>query len=178
MTVRDYKITPRHSRKPLSSALLLVLFLISHPIWAGQREEDLTLSALKEVDAVALRSSSLDAFGKATLSQSTVILDLGSQAQAPLLRFLNDRQQDWMTRYWVADMLGYIGDQSALEGLLQVVRKRGENAQIRMRCLDSIEGISARGKNRREISRRLKLSLKQVENAQVRKKVKEVLRKL
>jgi HEAT repeat protein len=140
MVVRDYKI-----RSFLSIAFgFIIAAAMTETIGAGAREDAIARGALKRVEAISRSEASLERFGKSTLSESAILLDLGSEAQPELLRSLRKKQGDWKLRYWVIDMLAYVGDPSAEKILVKISKSRKENPQVRKRAAESLREIKRR----------------------------------
>ncbi len=188
MVDRDYKKTSALSIKSralkicirIFSALLISNFLMSiaGKVWGGAREDEIAGTALREVRYISGHSRSLDMFGKGTVSQSAVVLDLSTAAQPALFKELRENK-DWKVRYWVADILGYVGDAQALDPLFRVARRKGEKTETRLRALDSLGQIAKRQEGKKdEIAGRLKDYIRKAGNKKVRKKGEQVLKQI
>lgn len=140
MTDRDYKNYGGLSRKVLFLAAVFVPALL----WAGFREDQITLAALKRVESIAGRESSLEGFGKSTLQESAVLLDLSTQAVPGLLKHLQARNGDWKARFWAVDMLGYVADASAVKPLQGIASDRREKSLVRKRARRALKEINGR----------------------------------
>ena len=114
--------------------------------WAGEKEKAIARSALREVEAIARREKNLDKFGKSTLSQAAVILDFGVQAQPVLLMNLKDKRKDWKVRFWVADILGYVGDEGSAGALWNMEKNLRERKEVRQRARLALRAIEKREK--------------------------------
>ncbi|OGR86206.1 MAG: hypothetical protein A3A86_00720 [Elusimicrobia bacterium RIFCSPLOWO2_01_FULL_60_11] len=114
------------------------------PLGAGPREDRITLATLKRVEAVARREPSLDKFGRSTLQESAVLLDLSTQAVPGLLKHLRAKRTDWKARFWAVDMLGYVGDARAAGRLRGIASNRGEKALVRERAKRALKEIADR----------------------------------
>jgi hypothetical protein len=144
---------------------------------AGEREKELTRNILIQVESLSNKAKTLDFLGKETMSQSAEIMDLGEESLPVLLQALKDRTKDWKLRYWVTDLLGYVGTGACEDDLLLVIKNPGEKKLIRLRACDSLAGISERGKlDGRKLRIRLKSLLKSVRNKEVARKIQRTIR--
>ena len=143
MTDRDYKKCPGLSRTV--RAALLILCLVRLPVLrAGPREDQITLGTLKRVESIAGRETSRETFGKSTLQESAVLLDLSTQAVPGLLKHLKSRKGDWKARFWAVDMLGYVGNASAVRPLRGIASDKREKVLVRKRARRALKEIAAR----------------------------------
>ena len=155
MRDRDYKNcgglsriqAPSCPRKRASIAWIPTF--VGMTIWAslafaGPREDQITLATLKRVESIAKRGTSLEQFGKSTLQESAILLDLSAQAVPGLLKHLESRKGDWKARFWAVDMLGYVGDVSAVKPLREIASSRREKTLVRKRARRALKEISGR----------------------------------
>lgn len=94
-------------------------------------------STMRQLENISRVCVSLDEFGKNSLEQSAVVLDMGAGAQMVLGKWLSNKKKDWKVRYWAADMLAYIAPANATKTLMRRIRDNRENRLIRLRALDS-----------------------------------------
>ena len=132
MTDRDYKKLLRLSTM---AAFLLI---------AGTSEDQITQAILKRVEAVAKGQRSLDSVGKSTMEEASIILDLSAGAVPGLLRHLAKPSGDWKARFWVVDMLGYVGGTAAVHDLYKVAVSAGEKRETRKQACKSLRMIAER----------------------------------
>jgi len=161
----------------------VISICLCHALHADLQEDRLTRSIVRQVQKLSKKTRSLGALGKATFTQSTTILDLGESSIPVLLKTLSDPKKNWMTRYWVTDSLGYVGNLKTLIPLLRIVQKEKEHKLIRLRALDSIAEIAKRSRKDergRKVSKRLKMILRKlqrhVRDRIVRNKIQRTLR--
>ena len=126
----------------------LLLLFAANPLGAGSRGDDkeapLAQGILNQVETAARKAKTLEELGKETLSQSAEILDLGEAAQKPLLEALKDRKKDWKLRFWVVDILGYVGDGASEGALLKAARNSKENKLVRGRAKKALREVRER----------------------------------
>lgn len=143
MTDRDYKKC--HGLSRTARAALLILCLIRLPaLFAGPREDQITLATLKRVESIAKRGTSLEQLGKSTLQESAVLLDLSAQAVPGLLKHLKSKNGNWKARFWAVDMLGYVGDASAVKPLRGIASDWREKDFVRKRAKRALKEIAGR----------------------------------
>ncbi len=139
MIVRDYK-------KCLWLAIGCCGFFILCGAGAVSSTEDdrITRDTLRRVEAVSKSQPSLERFGKSTLAESAILLDLGAGAAPGLILYLKDRKKDWKMRFWAADMLGYVGDEGAVKPLRKIAESFREKKEVRKRARVAIKEIERR----------------------------------
>ena len=161
-------------------AVCLYLLLTAYrlPLEAGEREDQIVRSVLSEVEQISKKSGTLESLGKKTLGQSATLLDLGEESCPVLLKALKDPGEDWKVRYWIADLLGYVGNAKALPALLAVVKNPKENRRVRLRACDSLLEMGsapARKLDRNSLRAGLRKVLKSVRNREVKRKIEKTL---
>ena len=138
-----YKIRVFLSRTAIP-ALVLWAAIFSGRALADPEDDRITLATLRRVESIAGRMSSLESFGKATLSESAILLDLGAASEPGLLQYLGKSGKDWKAKFWAVDMLGYVGDESALTPLRKLARNSEVRSEIRNRARKALKEIGAR----------------------------------
>ena len=141
--------------------------------------KDLSKGILDQVETAARKARTLEELGKETLGQSAEILDLGEASQKALLGTLKNRKKDWKLRYWAADILGYVGNGSAVGPLLSAAGDSRHDRRVRLRSCDSLAEIAFRKKtDPQKLRARLGKMLKKEKDKAVKKKIRETLKKL
>lgn len=111
---------------------------------AGVREDEITASTLKRVEVVARKTPNLNKFGKSTVGEGAIVLDLGEDALPELHKYIKEGRKDWKARFWAVDMLGYVGGPSSVPILLSAAGNRAEKLEIRARARSSLREIAER----------------------------------
>ncbi len=140
MIDRDYK-------KNILLSIVCAIFLTINSrgvLFAGAEEDRITAAALKRLESISRREPQLDRFGKSTLSESAVLLDLGKESVPGIMKYLKRKNGDWKVRYWAVDMLGYVGNASENEALKKICGDRKERFEIRVRARESLKLIASR----------------------------------
>lgn len=144
--------------------------------------DQLTLSILSEVESICKRSKTLEAAGKETLSQSATLLDFGESTLPVLLKTLNNRKKNWKMRYWITDLLGYVGNKKTVYTLLKIAGNEKEIKEIRLRALDSLLELQRRNNTDSELLNWVKKKLrklgKQTQDQKIRRKIQATLSKM
>ncbi len=94
---------------------------------------------VRALETKSRAAGSLDAFGRATMSEGKVILDLGEGAVYAVA--LHCGHRDWKVRYWIADMLGYLDNSDAGRPLLRMLEKEGEHPLVKQQALRSMKRL-------------------------------------
>lgn len=162
----------------------LALFRASHaeatepakdPLFTAQIVE----STLAQVDSLARSMETLELFGKNTLEQASTVLDMGPDACPTLAKWLKNRRKDWKTRYWVADMLAYVGRADTIKPLMRAVRSEKEHRAVRLRALESIEELWKKYRaNTRELRADLESALAKTRDPKVREHIRRTLNEI
>lgn len=147
---------------------------------AAGEEEELLQSTLKEVEFIAKNTKTLEAFGKETLSQSQIFLDLKSSGVPLLLQTLKRKEKNWKVRYWACDMLGYVGEAEAEKELLSLVSDQSQARLLRLRALDSILEIERRaaGIGKKELRTKLYKLAKKIKDVRLKRKIQKTIRRI
>lgn len=177
--MKAYKNSKVSSRLSGLSVFSIFYFLFNLS-FAGPNEEQLATSVLSEVRQIASKTKNLEELGKQSLSQATVLLDLKEPVLPVLEQILLAREENWKVRYWVTDLVGYIGNVKTSEKLLKIVTNNKELSLIRRRALDSILEIERRnaGFGKRELKIKLQRIEKKIKNLRVKKKIQRLIQSL
>lgn len=156
------------------------LWTMDYGLSAETNEEQLASSVLSQVRFIASKTKTLEELGKQTLSQAAIFLDMKESALPILHRALKPAEKNWKVRYWVCDLLGYIGNAETSQKLLQIVGDENEVNLTRRRALDSILEIERResGIGKKELKVKLRLIAKKIKNARVKKKIQWTIKRL
>ncbi len=145
------------------------------PLFAAQIVE----STLAQVEYLARSMETLEHFGKNTLEQASTVLDMGPDACPTLAKWLKNRRKDWKTRYWVADMLAYVGRADSVKPLMRAVRSEKEHRSVRLRALESVEELWKKYRaNTRELRADLESTLSKTRDPKVREQLRRTLNEI
>lgn len=126
--------------KKLFFCAVIGTLMLSFPggtVHAGARPDDVVERALENVWDIRQETSDLDEFGRVTMAQAMEVLTLKDRAIEPLIFHLS-WEQDWMVRYWLADLLGYFRSDRVADILQGVVGDTAEEMPVRMKAVDSL----------------------------------------
>ncbi|GEM_PF-1880056 len=125
-------------------------------------------SILYRVEEIA-RENPLEYVGKNTMSEAVEIMDTGPQTAPILIGWLKGTR-NWKMRFWIVDMLGYVGGVDNILPLIEVIENPDENIHVRLRACESIKEL----KYRSAIDY-LVVSRDIVDNINVKRKIEEVI---
>lgn len=155
--------------------ILLCLLASAEFLYGGEKEENLIRSVLNQVEIIAQKSKTLDEFGKQTLTQSATILDLKESSESVLLKTVAQSNKDWKVRFWVVDILGYVGNSETETVLLKIIGNEKEKSLIRIKSLESLMEINK--KSGKEHSKNLKSNLRKISKKTRSRTVKMKIKK-
>jgi hypothetical protein len=92
-----------------------------------------------QVELISRRCGGLDDLGRNTLKQSTVLMKMGPSAVYVLSNSLTT--PDWKVRFWIADLMGYLGNADAQRPLFRLLQNQNENIRVRRQAYRSLRKL-------------------------------------
>lgn len=84
--------------------------------------------------------TSLENLGRGSMSESVALMDIGEPAARVISMKLKEKN-NWRYRFWLVDMLGYVGGEGNITPLIEVVEDSSENIRVRLRAAESLREL-------------------------------------
>lgn len=130
-------INNKFKRQYLFIFFLLLLYIIPLYLFAENSVGDMVDEQIERIWNVRQECADLDEFGRKTMKESMNILSLESEC-IPYLAAHLEWENDWMIRFWIVDLIGYIKAPRVLELLSSIIEDSSEDIEIRLRAVESL----------------------------------------
>jgi len=115
---------------------LLVLNALGPPDAEQKAKIGLIISQLEKISK---KCGTLEEFGRQTVTLGMNILSIGPSAVYVLSPRINN--QDWKVRFWIVDILGYLGNPDAERPLTRVINNETEQEEVREQAAKSLKRL-------------------------------------
>ncbi len=88
----------------------------------------------------ASREKTLENLGRSTMSESVALMDMGDRIAPILIQELKSGS-NWKFRFWLVDMLGFVGGYGNILPLVEVIEDNSEREKVRLRACESIKEL-------------------------------------
>jgi hypothetical protein len=151
--------------------ILLSIFVSLLPaLFAQEEPADIVDAQIEQVWNIRQTTGNIDEFGPNTMGQAMCILRLKEHAVQPLASHL-EWEKDWMIRYWIVDLLGYLPGSQKIMILKKTVGNESEHVRVRLRAVESL----AKSEDTQAAVRCLVELKKEVKNKKVKSRISECL---
>ena len=80
----------------------------------------------------------LDDLGRSTMGESVSLMDIG-EPSALIIAMKLKEPGNWKYRFWMVDMLGYVGGEMNITPLIEIIEDSSEDIRVRLRACESIK---------------------------------------
>lgn len=126
---------------------------------------------LNKVESLS-KTNDLDYLGRSTMNESVEVLDCGAAVSSIIIHRLKI-SENWKFRYWLVDILGYLGSPENVIALVEVIEDNTEKILVRLRACDSISEL-----NYRHAIKHLNIAETIVKDKVILEKIAETIRNL
>ena len=95
---------------------------------------------LHNIEKMAYRKKNLDYLGTNTMNEAVMVMDMGEEA-VPMLSAALKGSKNWIFRYWIADIMGYMESRDCIIPLIELIEDNTEKKAVRIRACESLKEL-------------------------------------